>query len=43
MWKVINRINLDNLKLADFGLARTFSIPNRPYTNSVVTQYYRAP
>ena len=32
-----------NLKIADFGLARTFSIPIRPYTNNVVTLWYRAP
>jgi serine/threonine protein kinase len=32
-----------SLKIADFGLARTFSIPIRPYTNNVVTLWYRAP
>ncbi len=32
-----------NIKIADFGLARTFSIPIRPYTVPVVTLYYRAP
>lgn len=32
-----------NLKIADFGLARCFSIPIRPYTREVVTLYYRAP
>lgn len=31
------------MKIADFGLARTFSIPNRPYTDNVVTLLYRAP
>mmetsp|Transcript_28898 Transcript_28898/g.73359 ORF Transcript_28898/g.73359 Transcript_28898/m.73359 type:complete len:413 (+) Transcript_28898:139-1377(+) len=31
------------LKLADFGLARAFSIPLRPYTHEVVTLWYRAP
>jgi serine/threonine protein kinase len=35
--------NLDLLKIADFGLARTFSIPIRPYTLEVVTMWYRAP
>ena len=35
--------NNDNLKLADFGLARTFSIPVRPYSEEVVTLWYRAP
>ena len=32
-----------NLKIIDFGLARAFSIPIRPYTNEVVTIWYRAP
>ncbi|KAG0366366.1 Cyclin-dependent kinase 3, partial [Gamsiella multidivaricata] len=32
-----------NLKLADFGLARAFGIPLRPYTHEVVTLWYRAP
>jgi len=31
------------LKLADFGLARVFSIPLRPYSHEVVTLWYRAP
>lgn len=31
------------LKLADFGLARCFGIPLRPYTHEVVTLWYRAP
>ena len=31
------------LKIADFGLARAFSIPIRPYTKEVVTLWYRAP
>ena len=31
------------LKLADFGLARAFSIPIKPYTKCVVTLYYRSP
>eukprot|EP00300_Choanocystis_sp_HF-7_P008767 c16098_g1_i1.p1 GENE.c16098_g1_i1~~c16098_g1_i1.p1 ORF type:complete len:341 (-),score=59.86 c16098_g1_i1:147-1169(-) len=35
--------NTGELKLADFGLARTYSIPSRPYTPSVVTLWYRAP
>eukprot|EP00811_Abedinium_folium_P034469 NODE_7347_length_1587_cov_18.776027.p1 GENE.NODE_7347_length_1587_cov_18.776027~~NODE_7347_length_1587_cov_18.776027.p1 ORF type:complete len:377 (-),score=94.27 NODE_7347_length_1587_cov_18.776027:336-1466(-) len=30
------------LKLADFGLARPFSVPVRPYTREVVTLWYRA-
>lgn len=33
----------DNLKIADFGLARTFSLPVRPYSQEVVTLWYRAP
>jgi len=32
-----------NLKLADFGLARGFTLPMRPYTHEVVTLWYRAP
>jgi len=31
------------LKLADFGLARAFSIPIRTYTHEVVTLWYRPP
>lgn len=31
------------IKLADFGLARAFIIPVRPYTHEVVTLWYRAP
>lgn len=31
------------LKIADFGLARAFSIPIRPYTHEVVTLWYRPP
>ncbi|KAF1743035.1 hypothetical protein MXB_923 [Myxobolus squamalis] len=32
-----------NIKMADFGLARCFGIPLRPYTHEVVTLWYRAP
>jgi len=31
------------LKLADFGLSRTFNIPLKQYTHEVVTLWYRAP
>ncbi|KAK7863498.1 hypothetical protein R5R35_009056 [Gryllus longicercus] len=31
------------IKLADFGLARTFGLPVRTYTHEVVTLWYRAP
>lgn len=31
------------LKLADFGLARAFSLPAKSYTHEVVTLWYRAP
>ena len=31
------------LKLADFGLARSFADPYRPMTSTVVTRWYRAP
>lgn len=37
-------INGENqLKIADFGLARAYAIPVRSYTNEVVTLWYRAP
>ncbi|WBW72802.1 cyclin-dependent protein kinase Cdk1/Cdc2 [Schizosaccharomyces osmophilus] len=32
-----------NLKLADFGLARSFGVPLRNYTHEIVTLWYRAP
>ncbi|XP_053698450.1 cyclin-dependent kinase 2 [Sabethes cyaneus] len=32
-----------HIKLADFGLARSFNFPMRPYTHEVVTLWYRAP
>ena len=43
--KVSNLLMTDNgcLKIADFGLARKFSIPNGPMTPVVVTLWYRAP
>ena len=31
------------LKIADFGLARAFSLPIKKYTHEVVTLWYRAP
>mmetsp|Transcript_14452 Transcript_14452/g.14414 ORF Transcript_14452/g.14414 Transcript_14452/m.14414 type:complete len:146 (+) Transcript_14452:242-679(+) len=33
----------DELKVADFGLARAFSLPMKDYTHEVVTLWYRAP
>lgn len=33
----------EEVKLADFGLARAFSIPIKPYTKDVVTLWYRSP
>lgn len=33
----------DNVKLADFGLARAFGLPVKTYTHEVVTLWYRAP
>lgn len=33
----------NNLKLADFGLARTYFLPIRTYTHEVITLWYRAP
>ncbi|RYY85389.1 hypothetical protein EON63_07485 [archaeon] len=35
--------NGGRLKIADFGLARTFSAFNRPLTLDVITRWYRAP
>ena len=32
-----------NVKICDFGLARTLSIPSGPYSLDVVTLFYRAP
>lgn len=32
-----------NIKLADFGLARTFGIPVRNFTHEVITLWYRPP
>lgn len=32
-----------HIKLADFGLARTFGIPVRTYTHEIITLWYRAP
>lgn len=33
----------DTIKVADFGLGRAFTLPVHPYTNVVVTLWYRAP
>uniref|UniRef100_A0AAQ5XDB3 Cyclin-dependent kinase 7 n=1 Tax=Amphiprion ocellaris TaxID=80972 RepID=A0AAQ5XDB3_AMPOC len=41
-----NNLLLDGngvLKLADFGLAKSFGSPNRVYTHQVVTRWYRSP
>ncbi|KAH7826056.1 putative Cell division control protein [Monocercomonoides exilis] len=35
--------HMGNLKIGDFGLARTFSVPLRPYSHEIVTLWYRAP
>jgi len=39
---LINPANMQ-VKIADFGLARVYQIPTRPYTNEVQTLWYRAP
>jgi serine/threonine protein kinase len=36
-------VSLRTLKLADFGMARAFSLPIPKYTHEVVTIWYRAP
>ena len=33
----------DQIKIADFGLARHFSVPFRQYSKEIVTLWYRAP
>lgn len=38
---LVNKIGI--LKIADFGLARTFGIQKKAYTHEVVTLWYRAP
>ena len=40
---ILTAKNGDIVKVADFGLARAFSIPIRPYTKEVLTLWYRAP
>ena len=35
--------NKGELKICDFGLARQYGSPLRPYTHNVVTLWYRAP
>uniref|UniRef100_A0A0N5CIE0 Protein kinase domain-containing protein n=1 Tax=Strongyloides papillosus TaxID=174720 RepID=A0A0N5CIE0_STREA len=35
--------NFGNIKLADFGLARTIGMPLRAYTHEIVTLWYRSP
>ena len=40
---ILTAKNGEIVKVADFGLARAFSIPIRPYTKEVLTLWYRAP
>ena len=35
--------NANQIKIADFGLSRNFTIPDRTYTPEVVTLWYRSP
>ena len=39
---LIDKDTMD-VKICDFGLARTFSVPSGPYSHDVVTLNYRAP
>jgi len=32
-----------HIKLADFGLSRTITLPNKPWTHEVITLWYRSP
>lgn len=38
---LINKAN--QIKIADYGLARNFTIPDRNYTPEIVTLWYRPP
>lgn len=40
---VLVNADSDQLKLADFGLARSTSVPTRRYTHEVITLWYRPP
>jgi cyclin-dependent kinase 2 len=40
---VLIDVETQRLKLADFGLARAYTVPLRAYTHEVVTLWYRAP
>lgn len=40
---ILLNASIQQLKLADFGLARAFGLPVRAYTHEVVTLWYRAP
>lgn len=39
---LINKEKME-IRIADFGLARAYSLPLKPYTHEVVTLWYRAP
>eukprot|EP01083_Nonionella_stella_P034682 94873_1 len=40
---ILINASTQSIKIADFGLARTFSIPNRNWTHEVITLWYRPP
>ena len=40
---LIDQKNQLNIKLADFGLARTYFYPIKEYTHEIITLWYRAP
>lgn len=41
--EIMTEPNLTGTLVADFGLARTLSLPTKPMTPKVVTLWYRAP
>jgi cyclin-dependent kinase 2 len=40
---ILMDVSTNRVKIADFGLAKSFVLPGRPLTNEVQTLNYRAP